>query len=90
MRFRRRTVQAPTFGPVQLGSLFRESVGQFVGDLNAVGIPNHVVVKHHAAHPRQLHATRLQGTPPSFFESFGTGHNVTAHPVPARIMEPSV
>ena len=41
------------------------------GNLHAVGVADHVVVKHDAAHPRQLHAAGLQRRAAADLEPLG-------------------
>ncbi len=47
-----------------------------MGQLNAVGIAHHVVMKDDAAHASQLHAARLQRAAAADFEPFGPGHDL--------------
>ncbi len=89
-RFRRGTEQPPILGRAHLRPLLGESVRQALRNLHAVGIADHVVVKHDAAHPGQLHAAGLQRAAAAVLETLRPFLDLLLHAVDAHVIEAAV
>ena len=73
MRFCLGTVKAPVFQRVHFRVLSHKAVCQLDRNLLTVGVANHVVVKDHAAHPREVDTTCLKRTAAPFEEGLAPG-----------------
>ena len=89
-RLRLRPVKPPDLRRVHLRPLLAEPMHQLKRKLQAVRIPQHVVVKNHAPHPRQRRAPRLQRTPPAVLESLRAIDNLAQNLLRPRVREPSL
>ena len=83
---RRRVHLRPVRG---LGIVPRKGVGQAFAELRAVGVAQHVVMKHHRPHAGQLHAAGLQHRTPPFLEPLFAQHDVLANRLEPAIEEPA-
>src|SRR4051812_13005767 len=90
MRLRLRTEQSPVFHRVHFRALLFESVHQISRELLGIRVAEHVPLPHHAPHPRQLHAHRLEPAPPALLESFFAISNLPSQLSRRRFHEPRV
>jgi len=65
--------EAPALSRVHFWTLLREAVNEAAGELNGIGIAQHIPLPNDATHSRQLDAHGLKAAATASFESFLTG-----------------
>ena len=84
-----RAEKPPVLGRVHCGRA-RRTVRELGRNLHAVGVAQHVVMKHHAAHAGQLHAAGLQRRTAALLEPLFAAHDLLANFLRSGIVEPAV
>ncbi len=80
-------VESPTFRSFEIRPLLGEPVGQLIGDLTVVGIPDHVVEEGHAPETREGGAAGDLGHSARLLEAFRADDNLLAHSLFSQIMK---